>query len=142
MRHEPWCPLRAVGHTDPAKRVSDTYSLHVIGSGRDSIGKWIAVTLADGRSDDTLYHNKQSAIRHQHHNENYYAFIRIGPRPMNVCEAEVYLKTQRKLHDAGLRMVDPDSATGGPEVIKRLTVEDQMAQMRGRNTNLIMPWEA
>jgi len=140
--HEPWCRMKLVNHTDPAKRLCDHYNLHKIGAGFNSIGKWFAVRLIDGDSDGVLYDDKLSAVTHQHHNETYYTFIKIIPPSMNVCEAEVALATARKLYDAGLRMADPDHKHGGMDVIKRLTVEDALAQGRGVNTNLIMPWEA
>jgi hypothetical protein len=142
MDHEPWCQQKAFGHSDAAKRIADTYSLHLIGMGDGAIRKWFAAALIDGRSDDTLYDSKSDCIHHQHNNEQYYTYIRIGPRSMRVCEAEVMLKTARTLYDNGMRMVDPDSHTGGPDAIKRLTAEDQMQQSVGNNTNLIMPWEA
>jgi len=142
MNHEPWCRQNAFGHTDAAKRLSDSYNLHRVVLGYDAIGKWISAALADGRGDDTLYDSKQHAVSHQHHNEQYYTFVKIGPSSMNACEAEVMLKTARSLYDKGLRLADPDHARGGLDVIKRLSVEDQLAQSNGRNTNLLMPWEA
>lgn len=141
VTHESWCQHKAFGHSDAAKRLCDTYNLHRIAGGLYAVRKWFAVALADGRSDDVLYDDKQSAVRHQHHNENYYAFICIAPCGMKECEAEVVLTNHRMLYDAGFRLADPDHRSGGKEVIKRLAVEDQLAQTRGRNTNLIMPWE-
>ena len=140
--HEPWCQLKLFNHTDPAKRCCDHYNLHKVALGFGSIGKWIAVRLIDGDSDGVLYDDKLAAVTHQHHNEKWYTFVKLGPQSMNVCEAEVVLATARKLYDAGLRLTDPDHKHGGPDVIKRLTVEDAFAQMQGFNTNLIMPWEA
>jgi len=141
-QHEPWCQQRAFRHTDAATRLSDTYNLHLIGRGEDARGKWFAAALADGRTDDVLYDTKLDCVTHQHHNEQYYTFIKIGPRSMRVCEAEVMLKTARNLYDKGLRIADPDHRHGGYDVIKRVSVEDQLNQALGRNTNLIMPWEA
>lgn len=139
-RHEPWCQAKLMGHEDAAKRIADEYNLHRIGDEYGSIGKWIACALHDGRSDGVLYDSKPDAIRHQHHNEQWYTFIKINPHSMNACEAAVMLKTARNLYDAGLRLADPDDRHGGKEVIKRLTVEDQKAQAVGRNTNLILPY--
>lgn len=139
MIHQAWCQQKVMGHSDAAKRVADTYNLHRIGLEYDAIGKWFACALSDGRSDNVAYDSKRDAIIHQHHNEQYYTFIKIGPPTMDECEAEVMLKTARSLHDKGIRMTDPDETHGGREVIKRLTVEDQLAQARGFNTNLIIP---
>lgn len=137
--HVPQCPLKAFHHSDAARRFADEYNLHRIGDQYGSVGKWIAVRLDDGSSDHVLYDTKQDAIRHQHHNEKFYAFVRIVPTTMNVCDAEIYLGSLRKLYDAGFRLTDPDNRHGGPDVIKRITREDQFAQMRGRSTNLYLP---
>lgn len=139
--HSGWCPRKMLGHSDAAKRIADTYNLHRIGAGYGAIGKWFAAALHDGRTDDTLYDTKQEATRFQHHNEQYYTFIHIQPCSMNACEAEVMLKTARFAYDNGMRLADPQDRNGGKEVIKRLTAEDQLAQARGKNTNLLMPWE-
>jgi len=140
--HEPWCRMKLLGHTDPAKRLCDHYNLHRIGAGTDSIGKWIAVRLIDGDSDGVLYDDKLAAVTHQHHNEQFYTFVKMIPSGMALCEAEVMLATARRLYDAGLRLADPDHKHGGMDVIKRSTVEDHLAQGRGVIQNLIMPWEA
>lgn len=137
--HESWCQFKGIDHSDAAKRLGDTYNLHRIGAGHASIGKWFAASLSEGRSDDTLYDDKLSCVRHQHHNEKYYAFIKIAPNSMNACEAEVILKTHRQMYKNGLRMADPDHKHGGPDLITRLTAEDQLAQMRGVVQNLRIP---
>lgn len=140
--HQAWCQVKAFNHSDAAKRLCDTYNLHRLAVGDDAIGKWFASALSDGRGDGVLYPSKVECVRHQHHNEQFYTFVRIGPPSMGICEAEVMLKTARQLYDKGLRMSDPAHKHGGPDVIRRLTVEDQLQQAHGRNTNLIMPWEA
>lgn len=133
-------------HSDAAKRVSDEYNLHRIGSGGLAVGKWFAVALHDGASDHVLYDSKRDAIRHQKHNEQFYAYVRIVPASMSPCEAESFLATHRALYDRGLRMPDPDDVDGGREVIPRLTVEDQRASIRSivcgtPPRNLIWPKE-
>lgn len=143
VAHDLNCP-RKRDHSDAAKRVADAYNLHRTAAGMGAVGQWIAVALCDGTSDGVLYGCKQAAVRHQHHNEAYYAFIRIAPCSMSPCEAESFLRTNRALYDAGMRLADPDHRGGGREVIPRLTVEDQRAQIaailgRGRPTNLILP---
>lgn len=142
MNHADWCPSKALPHDDAAKRVADTYNLHRLGMGDGAIGRWFAARLEDGRSDDTLYDSKRDAVLHQHHNEQFYTFVKINVSDMDVCSAAVMLKVARSLFDKGIRLADPDDRNGGKDVIKRLTVEDQLAQSRGSNTNLIMPWEA
>lgn len=139
--HEAYCQYKALGHTDAAKRMCDTYNLHKIGAVNGGVGKWIAVRLSDGSSDNVLYDDKLAAVTHQHGNEQWYAFICIVPPSMKVCDAEVMLNAHRRMYDAGLRMTDPDHRHGGMDVIKRLTQTDQLAWARGAVTGLIMPWE-
>jgi hypothetical protein len=129
-------------HSDAAKRASDIYNLHRIGAGYAAIGRWFAVALSDGRSDNVLYDNRRDAVIHQHHNEHHYTYIVINLKSSNPCEMEVMLKVQRSLADKGMKMADPDHHAGGMDVIKRSTAEDQYAQSIGVNSNLIMPWEA
>lgn len=137
--HDEWCTSKAIEHGDSAKRLSDTYNLHRMAAPYDSIGKWFACALADGTNDDVLYDSKLDAVRHQHHNERYYHFQKIGPNTMTVCEANVMLNTARRLYKNGMRLTDPDHKHGGPDLITRLTVEDQLAAMRGIVTGLKMP---
>jgi len=140
MEHESYCRYKQSGHSDAAKRMADTYNLHKIGAGYAAIGKWIAVTLAEGTSDDVLYDNKRDAVRHQKHNEQYYAYIKIVPPSMKYCDAEVMLNTHRRMYDAGMRMADPDAKSGGLDLITRLTQSDMLAQSRGVVMNLEMPF--
>lgn len=95
--------------------------------------KWMACRLDDGTSDNTLYDTKAQAIRHQHHNENYYTFIQMVPAQMTACEAEVMLKVARMVYDAGGRMTD---GYARHDVIKRSTWEDQNALSKGIVTNV------
>jgi hypothetical protein len=141
--HAAWCRAKDRAHSDAAKRLADTYNLHRMALGHDAIGKWFAVALADGTGDGVVYDSKYDCVRHQNHNEQYYTFIKINPPSMSQCEADVMLRTARQLYDKGLRMSDPDHKHGGPDLITRLTVEDQLAVAnRGVAQNLIMPWEA
>ena len=139
--HEPWCKSKALGHSDAAKRIADTYNLHRMAGGLGSVGKWFAAKLIDGRTDDTLYDNKRDAVTHQHHNEQWYTFVKINPSGMNACEAEVMLTVARSLYDKGLRLTDPDDRHGGKDIIRRLTVEDQRNLAMGTASNLIQPQE-
>jgi hypothetical protein len=139
MTHEMRCPVinrTPLGdHSDAAKRVNDTYNLHRIADPYGNLGYWIACALADGTSDNTLYESKQHAIRHQHHNENYYTFIQIVPSTMTPCIAEVTLKVARMAYNKGWRMTDGMSRR---DLIKRLGWEDQVALSNGIATNLVL----
>jgi hypothetical protein len=137
MRHQGYC--RTLNHSDAAKRITDTYVLHRLADPIGNTGKWFAVALEDGSSDKTVYDTKQEAITHQHHNEGYYFFIQIVPGQMNECDAELMLSGARKMRKARNALMDRDHPKGGLEPINRLSAEDQMAQLRGVPTNLIIP---
>lgn len=132
--------LQAAAHSDAAKRVSDQYRLHRTALGMAAVGRWFAVRISDGTSDGVLYDTRRDAVRHQHHNETYYAFIAIGPYDMDVAEAEEFVSTVRTLYDANIRLTDPDHVAGGREVIPRVTREDQASLMRSiRNKGRTRP---
>lgn len=137
MSHQLKCPLENRtpfgDHSDAAKRISDIYSLHRIADPYGNIGSWFASSLANGESDMVLYDSKPNAIRHQHHNENYYTFIQIVPSMMTPCEAEVMLKVARMAYDKGWRVSDGLSKK---DFIRRLGWEDQIALSKGYATNL------
>lgn len=144
--HTIQCKQKAFDHSDAAKRVSDNYNLHRVANPYDSIGKWIAVALSDGHSDGTLYDSKRDCVSHQHHDEMWYAYIRINPTSMTPCDAEIFLKMHRMMYEKGIRLADPDDVSGGKEVIKRSTREDQSSLMRSiqsggtiRPRNLLLP---
>jgi hypothetical protein len=115
-----------MGHSDGAKRVSDTYRLHRAADVHGAIGHWFAVRLADGTGDNVLYPSKAEAIAHQSGDYNWYAYIQVVPSDMSPCDAETFLRTQRKLYDAGIQWADPDSRGGGMQPINRLTREDAL----------------
>lgn len=137
LMHQLHCPLENRtewgGHSDAALRIADTFALHRLADLYGNIGQWMACALEDGTSDNTLYDSKASAIRHQHHNENYYTFIQIVPAQMTACEAEVMIKIARMIYAKGGRMSDGYSRH---DLIKRLGWEDQNALSKGIVTNV------
>jgi hypothetical protein len=86
-------------------------------------GKWVAIRLSDGGSDNVLYDTRADAIAHQFH-EQLCAYIMVPPSGMPPADAEEFLKFNRELYGAGFRMVDP-------EVIRPLKNED-VARARKR----------
>jgi hypothetical protein len=78
-------------------------------TGQGSIGKWIAISLADGGSPDnnTVYDTRAECVRHQYH-EQLCAYVKLPPNGMTPREAEIYLKYHRTLYDAGFRLPDPE----------------------------------
>lgn len=123
--HETWCPLNGMNanHEDAAKRCRDAYNLHRVGDRYGSVGKWMAVALNDGSSDGELYSSKSECMRYQHHNEQYYTYIRVIPSGMTVCEAAVKLSVARRLYDKGLRETDPDDRNADLVPIPRPSIE-------------------
>jgi hypothetical protein len=128
--HDPGCALHGTlkNHSDAARHCSDAVNLHLTAIGFDAVKKWVAVRLSTGKSDGVLYDTKRDAVRHQS-DENLCAYVCIPPPGMNPCQAESFMATHRKMYDAGFRVADPDAKHGGKQVIPRLTVEDQAAQM-------------
>lgn len=147
VTHDPGCKWARPGHpghSDAAKRVQDWYNLHrTAGQGfgiYSNLNKIFAVALQDGASDGVLYDTRSDAIRHQHHNEKYYAYLRVERYIMSVCQAESVLKWHREAYNQGLVFVDRDTAVRVPgrkvitvadmEIIPRMTVEDHARQLR------------
>jgi hypothetical protein len=111
------------GHSDASKRVSDTYMLHRIANPH-AVGKWIAVRVADGTSDQQLYDTRRDAVRHQKHAAKWCAYIRIAPCDMSVCDAASFLRSSRLAVEAsGALLSDPDR-----EIIRPLTREQYYTQ--------------
>jgi hypothetical protein len=44
---------------------------------------------------------------------------------MDVCEAEIFLETHRRMYDNGWRLADPDSKTGGKQYLMPNKAEDR-----------------
>lgn len=129
--------------SDAAKRASDEYTLHRLASD-DHIGKWFAVRLSDGTSDHVLYDSKSAAVRGQKHNENWYAYIQIGPWPFTPKEAQVYLTKMREAYNLGLRLADRDAPNGGLDMITRVSETDERNRFlslfgKAKPSNIIIP---
>jgi hypothetical protein len=70
-------------HEDAARRAADNVNMHYRAIGWDAVGKFCAIALNDGSSDHVLYDTKQDAVKHQHHNEQWYCFAKIVPSKMD-----------------------------------------------------------
>lgn len=122
-------------HTDAAKRCADGYNVHLaagmaMGFPNPHVGKFIAVRLADGGSDQVLYDSYRDAVRHQHHDEQWRAYIRVVPHAMTACSAESYLRTHRLFFENGWRLPDRDDRHGGRAPILLEAGENQLALIR------------
>lgn len=118
------CRMHPFGHADSARRMADTINLHWTIQQWGAIGKWVAIRLSDGGSDGVLYDKKREAVRHQLH-EYQCAYVRIIRDQMSVCEAHTFLEVSRRAYDAGFRLSDPDSRTGGRDLLLSARIEER-----------------
>lgn len=121
-----------LGHEDAARRAAENLNMHYQSIRWDAVGKFCAIALADGSSDHVLYGTKRDAVRHQHHNEQWYMFPKIVPALMTDCEAQVLIDFHRKAYDAGFRLTDPDHKQGGRQLIVRGRAMETVMSQLGR----------
>lgn len=119
--------------TDAAKRAYDVVAAYVHFVDYDTrVRSWVALKLADGSSDGTLYLSKRDAVRHQGGGEMTCAYFSYRGAPEgfgNVRDAAVWLEYHRRAYDAGMRLPDPDDAHGGPELIMPTAEEQLLGQL-------------
>lgn len=114
-----------------AKRLSGIINSLVIIHPIDTlIHSWIAVRLADGSTDGTLYDTRQDAVRHQPH-EQQCAYLNLAPimGGMEVSAAYAILKFHRDAYDAGMTFIDPEHPTGGMDIGMPIAMEDVRAHI-------------
>lgn len=95
--------------TDAARRFADgVNAICAFTKLEDRSHKWLAITLADGSVDSSLYPSKAQAIAHQS-NEFHHAYIcmdgvqgGLSPR-----DAQLWLDLHRHIYDNGGRLTDP-----------------------------------
>lgn len=90
-------------NADFAKRAFDIMNLHFIGKGEGSWGKWVALRLSDGGSDNVLYDDRESAIRFQLH-PTQCCYLMIPPTGFSFEEIKRFLELSRSLYDKGARI--------------------------------------
>lgn len=88
-----------------AKTAYEHISIVRLGSGNDALGRWIAISLADGKCDQNLYADKAEAIRFQPH-ETKCAYLCLSGWPTQ-GEVRAFLDMNEELYDAGMRLDDP-----------------------------------
>jgi hypothetical protein len=118
----------AYGLTDAGKRASEIVTMHAIAG---SAGKWVALRLIDGGSDNVLYDTRADAIRHQFY-EEYCAYVMVQPCGMTAREGSEWLALNRSLYDAGWHLADPDHAAINP-----VRQEDAQSKMRQLAANKV-----
>jgi hypothetical protein len=112
--------------SDAAKRASDIVNSYITFMPPEELkNKWVAIRLHDGGYDGTLYDSKQDAVKHQL-DEFFCAYVCFrnllaGAKPRDM---ELFLKFNRDAYDAGFRLPDPESATGGREVLMTTALRD------------------
>ena len=111
--------------SDEARRASDIINMHLVANPANA-GKWVAIRLSDGGSDGVLYDSKGDAVRHQLH-EQQCCYVCIPPTGMPPMEAEVFIRFNRHLYDAGFRMPDPDSRAPR-EIVMPVSLEELRAR--------------
>lgn len=118
------------GHSDAAKRFSDTFNLHHaagISSG------WIAVRYQDGSGGDDVYDTRDEAVVFMWPNEDWYFYCTLASAPtLSICAAESVLRWKRIMSEA--EKADRDMPHGGLEVVPFLTEEDREAQIQAVRT--------
>lgn len=114
-----------------AKRLSGIINSLVICHPIDTlVHSWIAVRLADGSYDGTLYDTRQDAVRHQPH-EQQCAYLNLAPvmGGMEVQAAFAILKFHRDAYRAGMTFIDPEHPTGGMDIRMPIAMEDVRAHI-------------
>lgn len=109
---------------DAARRASETVNLHVVAG---SIGKWVAIRLADGSSDGIPYDTRKDAIAHQLY-EQQCAYLTVTPDGITPENAARFILLNRAIYKAGYRLADPDMPG---EPIMPLTREQEIAWILG-----------
>lgn len=110
---------RYPGLVDAAKRASDILNEIILGTTFDNIAsKFVAIRLRDGSSDRILYDSFRDCVRGQsdEFTNAYIALrnLRHGTRPEEMVRI---LQYHRDAYDKGFRLPDPDSRTGGQQLI-------------------------
>jgi hypothetical protein len=117
--------------TDAARRAYDIVAsfVHFVPF-EQRVRSWLALRLADGGYDGTLYESRREAVRHQS-DEKLCAYFTYRGAPNGFSsqkDAQLYLDYYRMAYDQGFRLPDPDDRSGGPELIMPTARETVMAQ--------------
>lgn len=106
---------------DAARRLADTVALHQTVLSFDEIlaGRFMAVRLSDGGSDNTAYETRAEAIEHQRHNASRCFYPRIPLERWSAATCDVLLWYARGVYDAGHRE-DPAHQLIVPERLEQL----------------------
>lgn len=97
--------------TDAAKRMSEAIGLAIVFHPYEELKNgWMAFSLAEGKTDHTIYPSKASAIDHMS-NEFFYCYVNMracfGGMPPK--DAQLFLELHREAYDSNMRLADPDA---------------------------------
>lgn len=126
----PYCHHHPDGHSDTARRISDTTLLAWTVYGYEGyVGHWMAFRLEDGATDGALYPSKLAAM--QHCSDHYrYFFAIMHPGGMSVCEAHILLTLHRRARARDIATPQLHLPNGGPDLIPRIGYDKIANQLR------------
>lgn len=93
-------------YSDEARRASDIVNLHLVVDPAGNTGRWVAIRLSDGGSDNVVYDCKCDAKRHQLH-EKQCTYVQIQPTGLSAKDAHILINLYRDMYDRNLTMPDP-----------------------------------
>lgn len=103
---------------DAGKRAADTLNtLLTIHEPWEIRNQFVAVRLADGYVDPTLYDNKRDAVKYTDEMRHFYVCFRNILGGANSREMAVVIKFNRDARKAGIGNPDPDDQFGGKEAL-------------------------
>jgi hypothetical protein len=95
-----------------------------------NVGKWMAIRMSDGGSDNVIYDHRRDAVSHQFH-EQLCCYVKVFPGGMTAQECAGFLEYHRAAYDAGFRLPDPEFQ---PPLMP-LTKSDQVKQITALTKN-------
>lgn len=117
------------GHSDAAKRFSDTYNLH---RAAGTCSGWIAVRYADGDDGMDIFDTREEAVDFMFPYEDRYFYCTLTQPTLSICAAESLLRWKRIMSE--VEKPEREAPHGGLEVIPYLTAEDRAEQVQAVKT--------
>ena len=113
-------------YSDDVKRLASSVTMHAING---NAGQFAAYKLQDVSTDNVVYPSRKEAVRMLWPNQDFYFYVYISPNGMSLQEADIYLRWNRKLYEAGFRMPDPDDAIS-PDMIPTMPNDPKDARQQ------------
>lgn len=110
--------------TDAAKMMADIINgLVTFNKPWEIRNCWVAIRLADGGYDNTIYATREEAIKHQA-DERFCAYAYLGnmlsgAKPL---DCQIFLDYHRQAYDAGMRLHEPEA----PQLIVSTNMYDRI----------------